>query len=323
MRLFFTAVLGVAIAVGAAWYFKLLGPTNDQNNGKHPDQLEQVDIGALLYKKEMDNIPDKNVPPKTATYQADPIVVPTHLTVFDKQRVPSPREGVLLFVGYEVKQSDPGQPGDTYNVTILQGSKEPIIKAYKRWKESSVVKPGQMLAMVDPAMALKEYEIKKAHVLVAQKEHKTAVATHAEAKAQLERTMKLPPGAVAAEEIGVKKLTKERYMYEEQAKFQGIHINELEVDKAEIFLRQHTIYNEMKGAAVIKQIFKKDGESIKGLEDFMELHNIEELKAEGTIGSQYLSRLKPGLSVTVEPMIEQPPYKTLPGHLRKHGTRRI
>src|SRR5690606_8023575 len=125
---------------------------------------------------------------------------------------------------------------------------------------------------------------------------------------QYESLMKLPAPARAKEEERVKQLTMIRYKNEEASKSQGIEIAHLEVDKADIFLSQHSVYNTMKGAGVIKQIFKKDGEAIKAGEDFMELHNIEELEAQGTIGSQYLSRLKPGMSVTVEPMIEQSPY---------------
>ena len=98
----------------------------------------------MLYPAKEDPT-NKNLPPSSGA-KGNPLVIPNcHLVVFDKQKIPSPREGVLLFVGDEITKEDPDNPGLNYHtVSITQGNEEILVKAYKKWKEGNIVKPGQI-----------------------------------------------------------------------------------------------------------------------------------------------------------------------------------
>src|SRR5437016_3722832 len=107
MRLLFTAVVAAALAVGAAWYFGWIDPTNTATPKPPPEEVTSPpEIGGFLYTPAPE--PDHAKPQHVAEFKSDPVVMPGVLAVWDKQKVPSPRDGILLFVGKAVTQEDPG-----------------------------------------------------------------------------------------------------------------------------------------------------------------------------------------------------------------------
>jgi WD40 repeat protein len=321
MRLLITALLAVVIAGGAAWYLDLWDPMNVINgstkttNGPvDPPDTTPAELGDLLYPAQ-DDPPEKDASPSLTKDTA--LVIPNcQLVVSEKEKIASPREGILLFIGDEITQEDPNKPGLSYpTVTIMQGNEEILVKAYRKWKEGEIIKPGQMLALVNPALAMKEVAVKQTQVLIAQQEYQSAVATEGEAHNQYKTELKLPIGVAASQEsINIKKLMWDRQKYEAKAKEQAIKIAQTEAEKAQIVLQEHVIISKMKGTAIIKYIFKNDNGSVRALEDIVELHNIEELRAEGTIGVQHRNKLKVGAKVTLEPVYEEAPHLPLTGH---------
>src|SRR4051812_1840804 len=121
MRLLLTAVLAVALAAGVAYFAGLWEPfptLSQLPEGSKDSVSETVDYGEPLYKAAPDPAPT-NGPIGPA--KVDPLVIPgLHLVIFDKQKVPSQRDGVLLFVGQEVDKDAAAKPGKHYTVSVNQ-----------------------------------------------------------------------------------------------------------------------------------------------------------------------------------------------------------
>ena len=108
---------------------------------------------------------------------ADPVVIADcRISVIDKQDVPSQRDGVLLFVGREVR---PGEvvPEERL-VTVEIGGK--VVKI-RRWKEGDRVLPGELLAQLDDRLPRDERAIKQARVAAAQADFAAAERAREEA----------------------------------------------------------------------------------------------------------------------------------------------
>jgi WD40 repeat protein len=333
MRYLLTAMLVVAIAGGAAWYFNLWDPTKiliaprsatpttPGSQATEPDP----DLGKPLYPVEPEqpaSTPSRPLP------KIDSLVMANfHLQPYQKIKVPSPRDGVLMFIGAEIDHSHPAKPGEYPTASILLGGKEIFSRNYKPWQENDLVQQGEMVALVNPAIAKKEHMIKLAQMAIAKEEYHASGKTAEEALAQYERAKKLPPTAIAVEELSIKKLVWEKQVYEERTKFEALKAAKEEADKAEIVVNQHFVYNDLKptrtdlpgvkGVYVIKYLFKHDQESVKAYEDIMELHSVDLLRAEGSIGAEYASRVKEGMNVTVVPVHEAAPNREFAGHTRE------
>src|SRR5205823_3743130 len=146
----------------------------------------------------------------------DPIVIhDCHLVVLDRADLSAQKDGKLLFLGEEVDHSDPTNPSATLSVTIKVGGQE-IVKSYRRLDRGDPVRPGQLVAMIDPSLALSEYYAAKAKITAATADYESAKAAHAEARARLERLEVLRrTRTVPEEEYSVAVLVKEVKRYEE------------------------------------------------------------------------------------------------------------
>src|SRR5262245_8938276 len=138
MRLLLTALLAVALAAGAAWYFELWEPPipfppteGTASPPTKPSEDPPPDIGEALY-------PPKLLQPEPSSVPFASRGIPLGggtLVVFDKYRVPSERDGVLLFVGEEREQADPGKATGYQTAQIMMGDKVLATKVYRPWKE--------------------------------------------------------------------------------------------------------------------------------------------------------------------------------------------
>jgi WD40 repeat protein len=319
-RFLLAVILGVALAGGAAWYFDLWKPHEgiipSGDSDPEASVAEKVDVGGPLYPPAA----DVKKPPAARHAGPAPIVVPdAHIVAPTRQDVPSIRDGQILFIGQEVFQSDPlGPAGPTQSATVRLGPRE-LVKIYRRLDRNNIVKPGEMVAMIDPAIALAELEAKRAKVIAARATYEASRATKQEAQARLSRLDELKRSGgtsriVADEEYSAAVLLRDRYYQEEISKREEIKLAEVEVQQAEIVYSQHEIRNKMTGAGVIKAIFKQRGDAVKANETIMELLDIENLRAEGLVEVQYHSRLKRGMRVTLEPSQPEAPTRVVRTH---------
>ena len=319
LRLLVTVVLGSAIALGAAWYFDLLPGTADTaahapNGGGHA-VTPPAKLGRALYPPAGEAQEPAGATRRTGP---DPIVVPgCHMVPIDKQEVASQKDGQLAFVGQQVTQEDPNNPSQTFTITIRVGDQEQVI-TYRELDRSSLVLPGQLVALIDPTLALAELGGLRAKKHEAEAETRAAESTYREAQAKVRRldaagtvTGRMP---FAIEEYAQAKLMEARYSQEVVTKQEAIKLAQAEINKAEAVYRQHEIRNHMPGAGVIKTIYRKRGDTVKAQEPIMQLYGLERLRAEGEVSVQYLDRLQEKARVSLEPVVLEAPWQSFPGH---------
>ena len=102
------------------------------------------------------------------------VIADCQLEVVDKQDVTSiagdgNKNGLLLFIGEEVyKEEMVGSKEDGLFTAIIRRGPDVLTKKYRRWKEGNIVKENQMLAMIDPSIALTDCLMKRAKINAAQ-----------------------------------------------------------------------------------------------------------------------------------------------------------
>jgi WD40 repeat protein len=313
-RWFMTLLLVGVICFGVAWAAGWLDPSAGADDVPYPGQeVTPVELGGLLYPARELKV-ERVAPGKVLT--ADPIVIPDcHFVVTQKIEVSSPKTGHILFIGEEVTADDPLTPREIKFRLINQG-KYKIRRNYIPWEEGKVVREGQLLALVDPALALGELRTKQVKIEIAKKDLETGKAAAEEANARYKRARDAGT-ATSKQELSEAFFIFMKYTFEAQSKENAIGIAVNEADQAEIDLRRHEVRNTLKGDSIIKKIYKKAGEGIKELETIMELHNISSLKVEGLVDAQYKHKLREGMKVILEPLREESPFRTVPAHRKE------
>jgi len=161
MRWFFLALLIAAAAVGAGWYFDFLriptSPLTGLTSTPIVEPVEAKDLGDLLYRPARP--PEISFKPKKLA--KTPIILDDyHLAIVDKQEVPSLKEGKILFIGEPISENNAPPGAELFKASVLLGGKKQDI-VFRRWNENDVVKENQMLAYVNPELALQERDIAK------------------------------------------------------------------------------------------------------------------------------------------------------------------
>lgn len=120
--------------------------------------------------------------------------------------------------------------------------------------------------------------------------------------------------------MNIAKLTWEAKVADADTKQQAIELARTEMDMAKILYEEHYLRNKLAGKARIKQVLKHPGEAVQKGETVMILEDIENLRAEGRMDPQYMFRLRDNealgkkMSVTIEPRVEQAPWRPLKAH---------
>jgi WD40 repeat protein len=321
-RALVTVALAAGIAAGVAWYYDLWpGPGDPEIHSKGDDNGDvvqpAVDVGDPLYR------PAKEAPQQPAAVKVgpDPIAFADgHFIIVNKADVPSQKDGLLLFIGEEVEQGDPAQPALNWTAPVYVGDRQ-ILKSYRLLEKGDFVRPGQMVAVIDPALALAERDAALEKRTAALADHKAAEATYEEAKARLERIERIRAQGVgniiSTEEYSAAILYRDRYRQEAVSKREAVLVADIEIKKALTALQQHEVRNRTKFTGIIKTTYKQRGEAVKAQEPVLQLYDIENLRAEGLAPIKYIDRLRKGARVTLEPTVEDPPWHKFAGHRRE------
>jgi WD40 repeat protein len=267
-------------------------------------------VGAPLYTVE----PSKTeAPAPNPGPRVDPVVIHgCRLGVYDKRDLASPRDGILLFVGTELKPGEKEKLPKDRIITVKEGDKE---TSYRILKEDDEVSDGMLLGRLDDRVARDEYIAKTGKVTMADAEYKTAVSTRDEALVRWKRLERLGPGGAAAkEEIDERRLAYEKYLNDVTSKKEAINQAKLEANQALTILRLHEIHSPVAG--VIKTVYRHPGEALKNLDPVLQVYDLTKLRAEGLIDVQYLGKLHKGMKALVEPSLIDPPERTLIGHFQ-------
>jgi multidrug efflux pump subunit AcrA (membrane-fusion protein) len=179
-------------------------------------------------------------------------------------RVPSQVDGLLLGIFTEIAPKDKVAPRDA----IVVGKQK-----YRRLREGDKVKAGQLLARVNDVLALDDVDIAEARVTAAEAELKTSAAMKEESKRRLAllEALRKKAGerAVGEEDMGIARVTVDRYTQEEAAKKATVTEVQGKLRKARTQLKMHEVRSPVDG--VVKTILFHKGEAVKRLETVLEI----------------------------------------------------
>ena len=247
-------------------------------------------------------------------FASDPIVIPLgRLRLIDQEDVPAQRDGVVMFIGTEIKDGEQCPTCD-----VLEVQMGDTTKRFRRLKEGDHVEKDQLVALVDDSLARADEAIKVAKVAAAKADETASVKTREEAKQRWETQRKLFGSnagglhATSQEDLRGAELTYFKYLYEVISKGEAIKVAEQEFKQAQKTVSMYEVHPKISG--IVKQINKHVGEAVKSLDSVMQIQNYDRLRVDALLPEQYANHLEKGLQVVVEPIFRESPTQTLIGH---------
>src|SRR5262245_9284136 len=292
--------LGFILALGVAACSRegstRVAPTS---KGTEP---QQTDPGQPLFKPDPWQKTDKN-----GAIQADPIVLPQcHLTLIDKQDVPSQLDGVIAFIGLEVPQGEKADPRDLWEHPRTK-------KLYRKLKPGNKVTKRQDIILLDDVNAELELRTAEAGLKIAEADVVAAEKTIGHVKGLLDIEVDARnKGVGTLAQMRAAEANVARYESEKVSKLAGVEKARGELDRARLRLRYHTIGSTIAGEVVA--INKELGESIRANETILQIQNHDRLRVEGFVATEQASRVQKGMDVSIEPTIHRGPTQTLSFH---------
>jgi WD40 repeat protein len=222
-------------------------------------------------------------------------------------------------------------------------------RKYRRWKETDKIEPnrvalarqrrefrrlgagdrvreGQLLALVNPALALDELSVKCAKLDAAEADRLASRATKEESIKRVDTIVKARQaarGSVSDDEYRGAVLTVERYAQEEIAKTAAVWQAQREVHQALTALKMHEIRAAIPGT--VKTLYKGRGDAVKALEAVLQIQSPDVVHVEGKVEAQEANRLRAMLRearaarrtvpVLVDASQMEAPKQALKGHL--------
>jgi WD40 repeat protein len=231
-----------------------------------------------------------------------------------KVDVPAQREGVLQFLGVEVKKGET-PPADAYEVYV--GSDRKQKKMFRPIHEGDYIHAEELIGRVDDTILRAELKSKEAKVTAAVADKDSSEKTRDETLQRYNTQVKLfnvgNLPATSAEELRGAWLTYIRYKYEADSKKEAITVAQAERDQAAKTLDMCDMKCKISG--VVKTFYRHKGEWVKNLEpQVLQIQNYDTLRAEGMVDKQYLNHLHPGDPVVIEATQSDNPDQTFPGH---------
>jgi WD40 repeat protein len=315
VRFFVGVLVAVAIVVGVALWFGLSidqppGETRPRSShhagGPHPE------YGPELYA----SVKLAPLPPAPAKQAYTIPIEPCLVVVREKQEVSSPKDGHLLFVGQDVTglQNVQEVPGRRVRTIEVFDGKEVKERKYRPLEEGDFVEFEQVVAVIDPALAINDLAGKETKLIAARADHVASKDILVESKKRWERLKDLQRQGkqiVTDEEFGTAQVTYYKYLGEEVTKAQAILLADAEKAQANLILTQHFLKSKLPGKSIVKKIYKYSGEGIKAQEPILQLNNISRLRVEGSAGSQFLPLVRAGMECYLEPSVEMAPRQPL------------
>jgi WD40 repeat protein len=325
-RILLTVCLAAGICVVVAWATGLLQGSTEKNptNPKGPKNAPRVDVGPRLYKGEPINIDPYVNPVK----EADPITLGDfHFSVIYKVDLASEVDGRLLFYGEEVvgKAAPDKDEKNIFKAKIYVDGRDTYVR-YRRLKENDFVRTDQMVALIDPTLALNQVALKRAKWMASKADFDGAVALREVYTKELDRLATLRAKGdrfVSRSEYDIAEAQRDRYIQEAKSKKEAIQVAMNEWIEAQTLLKYYALRNTVEPAepittkfkdSIIKTLLRNPGEAVKKGDPIMQLHYIGRLRAEGLVDDQHIHGLNRGTDVEVYPTRRREPVKTLQGH---------
>jgi WD40 repeat protein len=253
--------------------------------------------------------------PSASVSAAEPIVIPNcRLALIMKEDVPSQQNGVLKFIGREVKEGEQFPPEEI--VDTWQG------KRFRRLREGDRVEANQLLAVVDDTLPRADLAIKIAKLAAAKADHTSSEKSRDETEKRYDTARKLYGdkglGAISLEDVRQAQLAWDHYRYEVVSKKEAINVADQEKNQAQKTLEMFEVRSKIPG--IVKTIYKYTGEGVsstnagKNADPIVLIQNYDRLRAEGLVEVQYANDIHEGMDVVLEPTYRDSPEDTYNGH---------
>jgi WD40 repeat protein len=279
------------------------------------------------------------------------VIIPNaRLTALQTLQVPALRDGQISCLGTEITVKEGEQPPHgafkqevCYLVTEAQpGDKKtddwvvfdekwyrPLVKDDKvkpntiklqrsvKWfvpvDEGTIVKEGQLMAVIDPVTAVDDLSIKLAKFDAAEADRAAEEKQRDEYKERYQRAFDLyKRGAGSYEDMTAARLAHEYHVYETVHKQEDLKVAGNEMRQAQTLLDLHQIRSKINGR--VKQVIKHRGEAVKSLEPILEMIDYSKLRIRGRVDLQDLPDLRAAKEIHVEATSLVPPHMVLAGH---------
>lgn len=189
-------------------------------------------------------------------------------------------------------------------------------REFRRLDVGDEVKAGQMIALVDPTLAIKEMAIKNSQVNAAEADVKSTEKTKDESLRRwrnMEAQNRAVPNSVPKDELQGAELTYQRYVQEQVSKEAASIKAQQELLQAVTILQKHEVRAAIDG--IVKIIYKNRGEAIKNLDPILQIQNPGRLRVEALYEIQDTEGFRPGMEAIIEPSLPVQPRQILRGHL--------
>jgi hypothetical protein len=284
------------------------------------------------------------------------VISDARLTAVRTIQVPSMRDGKLLFVGTEIKLKDGEAPGPdvikqaiVYLVTEIQPGENvppeqqvliegtayralaPLeevrpnkVKTTRQFRyfttieEGAAVKKDQLLALLDPSLAIDELNSKLAKMEAADAERVASEKIRDYYEKRYQTLVNLGPSA-SKDEVNEARAGWERYKAEVVSKGAEVKVAARELRQTETILELHAIRSTMNGQ--VKQLVRKGGEAVHNLEPVLEMVDLSKLRIRAKVDLQDLHSLpdprdpSDKRQVNVEATSFVAPQNVLTGHM--------
>jgi RNA polymerase sigma factor (sigma-70 family) len=145
-------------------------------------------------------------------------------------------------------------------------------KTYKILQIGDWVRAGEVVALVNPAIAIDDLNVKVTMLAAAEADRKAAVETKLEAERRYHRDEALfarGTNAVSRDEMEQSRLTWSRYVQEEAAKTAAVAKAQVEINSALTVLGQYEV--RVASSGVVRAIRKRQGEGVKSLDPILQM----------------------------------------------------
>ncbi len=253
-------------------------------------------IGAELFKVKV-QAAEAEPDPASASL-VEPILVPAHLSTIEQGQVslPALRDGRILFIGTEIK------PGDSPPATVFKHR----AKNYRPLEPGDRVEPGDTVMLLDDSEAYAKLEAARAAEEASSKvfaqarfvREKVDVVHNIRTKLYTQGSLSELEFVQSAAELARALATESSQLAEYEAKKQ-------ERIAAQINYEYYTIKANIGG--IVQPFSHRPGQSVKALEPVLQIQSTDYLRADGMVALGYAGRLRRGMPVFIEPLIEEAP----------------
>jgi WD40 repeat protein len=185
------------------------------------------------------------------------------------------------------------------------GASAPVLVRHKaRFRILDIgdrVKEGQVLGIINPALALEEVGIKLARVEAAEAEARASrdLLTESERRHdQIVSARRKVPGSFSLDDEKIAEVTISKYKNEWQGKQATVKVAQKELSTAQTALAMHQVRASISG--VIRAIYKQPGEAVRNLEPVLQIHNPDVLRVEAQVEVQDALELRKRLKLAEE-----------------------